>query len=227
MGVAYGSSTIYQATKGIVQDGLVLNLDAAVTDSYDTGTTWRDLSKNSNNVTLVNSPTWSKTKGGIFEFDGSNDRGDVALSTYGSFSMFFFIRYVSIEGGWNFAIDTLTSNGHQMTFHATSSGAGNIGAIVRGNAVTIESYSNLNTKNWFYFGATYDGSTATGYKNGVSVGSTSATGNVDMSQTGIASRYGGNYNNRVDFGPIHMYNRVLTATEITQNFNVTRHRFGI
>ena len=27
MGVAYGSSTIYQATKGIVQDGLVLNLD--------------------------------------------------------------------------------------------------------------------------------------------------------------------------------------------------------
>ena len=43
MGVAYGSSTIYQATKGIVQDGLVLNLDAGVRDSYDGGATWRDL----------------------------------------------------------------------------------------------------------------------------------------------------------------------------------------
>ena len=33
MGVAYGSSTIYQATKGIVQDGLVFNLDAGVKES--------------------------------------------------------------------------------------------------------------------------------------------------------------------------------------------------
>ena len=45
MGVAYGSSTIYQATKGIVQDGLVLNLDAGVKESVD-GTTWYDLSDN-------------------------------------------------------------------------------------------------------------------------------------------------------------------------------------
>ena len=30
MGIAYGTTTSFQATKGIVQDGLVLNLDAAV-----------------------------------------------------------------------------------------------------------------------------------------------------------------------------------------------------
>jgi hypothetical protein len=227
MGVAYGTTTLHQATKGIVQDGLVLNLDPAVKDSYDTGTTWRDLSENGNNVSLVNSPTWAKTKGGIFEFDGSNDRGDVALSTYSSFSTFFFIRYISIAG-WNFAIDTLNST-HQMTFHATSSGAGNIAVIGPGNTlITIDSYSNLSTKNWFYFGATYNGSTLTAYKNGISVGSTSATGNVNMSRTGIAARYGtGEHSNRVDFGPIHMYNRALTSDEVARNFNATRHRFGI
>jgi len=227
MGIAYGTTTLHQATKGIVQDGLVLNLDPAVKDSYDTGTTWRDLSENGNNVSLVNSPTWAKTKGGIFEFDGSNDRGDVALSTYSSFSTFFFIRYMSIAG-WNFAIDTLNST-HQMTFHATSSGGGDIAVIGPGNStvITIDSYSNLSTKNWFYFGATYNGSTVTAYKNGISVGSTSATGNINMSRTGIAARYNGGLYNRVDFGPIHMYNRALTSDEVARNFNVMRHRFGI
>jgi hypothetical protein len=42
MGLSYGTTTLHQATKGIVQDGLVLNLDAGVRDSYDSGTTWRD-----------------------------------------------------------------------------------------------------------------------------------------------------------------------------------------
>ena len=227
MGIKAGEDTFYQAQRGIVQDGLVLNLDAGVDESYSGGTVWRDLSENGNNVSLVNSPTWAKTKGGIFEFDGSNDRGDVALSTYSSFSTFFFIRYIYIAG-WNFAIDTLNGT-HQMTFHASSSGAGNIAVIGPGNPlITIDSYSNLSTKNWFYFGATYDGSTLTAYKNGISVGSTSVTGNINMSRTGIAARYGtGEHNNRVDFGPIHMYNRALTAAEVLQNYNATRHRFGV
>ena len=43
------------ATKGIVQSGLVLNLDAGVSSSYPgTGTTWTDLSCNWNNGTQTN-----------------------------------------------------------------------------------------------------------------------------------------------------------------------------
>jgi hypothetical protein len=39
----YGSTTFYQAKRGIVQDGLLLNLDAGVRESYPrTGNTWRD-----------------------------------------------------------------------------------------------------------------------------------------------------------------------------------------
>ena len=53
MAIQAGETTFYQAKRGIVQDGLVLNLDAAVDASYSGGTTWRDLT-GSNNGTLTN-----------------------------------------------------------------------------------------------------------------------------------------------------------------------------
>jgi hypothetical protein len=67
MGIAYGITTLHQATKGIVQDGLVLNLDPAVKDSYDTGTTWRDLRGN-NNATLENQAVFHKRQWWMFYF---------------------------------------------------------------------------------------------------------------------------------------------------------------
>ena len=45
---------------GIVRNGLVLDLDAAKLDSYPKfGTTWRDITFNQNNGTLVNGPTFN------------------------------------------------------------------------------------------------------------------------------------------------------------------------
>ena len=44
MAINAGDTTYYQAKRGIVQDGLVLNLDAAVDQSYPgNGTIWHDL----------------------------------------------------------------------------------------------------------------------------------------------------------------------------------------
>ena len=58
MAINAGDTTYYQAKRGIVQDGLVLNLDAAVDQSYPgNGTTWYDLSDNGNG-TLTNGPTF-------------------------------------------------------------------------------------------------------------------------------------------------------------------------
>ena len=58
----------------IVSNGLVLCLDAANKRSYPgTGTTWTDLSGNSNNGTLTNGPTFSAGNMGSILFDGTND----------------------------------------------------------------------------------------------------------------------------------------------------------
>jgi hypothetical protein len=71
------------ATKGIVQSGLVLNLDAGVSSSYPTtGTTWTDLSGSGNNGTLTNGPTYSSANGGSIVFDGSNDYASFTSNCY-------------------------------------------------------------------------------------------------------------------------------------------------
>ena len=58
----------------VVEDGLVLYLDAASKRSYPgTGTTATDL-KNGFQGTLQNSPSFSSTNSGAFTFDGSDER---------------------------------------------------------------------------------------------------------------------------------------------------------
>ena len=66
MGLSYNPSS--------VSDGIVLYLDAANPRSYaGTGTTWYDISGNSNNATFVDSPTYLSVPQPYFNFDGSND----------------------------------------------------------------------------------------------------------------------------------------------------------
>ena len=65
---------MYYGTPPIVTNGLVLNLDAANSLSYTSGsTTWYDLSGNNTSGSLVNGPTFSSANGGGIIFDGSND----------------------------------------------------------------------------------------------------------------------------------------------------------
>jgi hypothetical protein len=57
----------------IVTDGLILRLQAANNKSYvGSGTSWKDLSGNGRNFTLVNSPTFSTVRKGKFIFGGTN-----------------------------------------------------------------------------------------------------------------------------------------------------------
>ena len=72
MAIQAGETTFYQAQRGIVQDGLILNLDAAVDESYITGSTWRDLSNNKKDALLINGPSLNKEKGGNLTLDGTN-----------------------------------------------------------------------------------------------------------------------------------------------------------
>ena len=66
----------------IVQNGLVLELDAADRNSYPgTGTAWFDLSGNNRNFTLTNGPTFQNIGGGSFRFDGTNDYATLNIAT--------------------------------------------------------------------------------------------------------------------------------------------------
>jgi len=68
-----------------VPSGYTLFLDINDSDSYGgTGTVISDLSVSGNDLTLVNSPTYTATTPKHFSFDGSNDYGWLANLNYGN-----------------------------------------------------------------------------------------------------------------------------------------------
>lgn len=93
-------STINGGWRGpnIVKDGLILYMDASSPNSYLNnvfGTTWKDISGNGNNGTLVNfgsQTIWNSSNGGSIVFDGTND----LVNNIGSLSTFSFVQNTGV-----------------------------------------------------------------------------------------------------------------------------------
>ena len=67
---------ISRLSSDIVLNGLTLNIDANSSTSYNgSGTTWSDISGNTANITLVNTPTYSSGNPSYFTFNGANQYG--------------------------------------------------------------------------------------------------------------------------------------------------------
>ena len=213
----------------ISTSGLVLALDAGNHISYPgSGTSWTDLSGNSNNGTLTNGPTFNSGNGGSIVFDGSNDY--VALGTSG----FSFGSSAGTLSGWARATTAAVSNGYWIISYgsATTSQSRFIG--IYNQTYYFGGYSNditasgvqLNT--WFNMVGVYDGTNASMYINGVLVsGPTAKTWNTISNNAQIGRQTnGGEYWNG-NIAQVSIYNRALTASEILQNYNATKGRFGL
>ena len=85
----------------IETDGLILRLQAANNKSYiGSGTSWKDLSGNARNFTLVNSPTFSTTRKGKFIFGGTNQYASYAqpiLVNRDQFTWSAFVKFNNIQ----------------------------------------------------------------------------------------------------------------------------------
>lgn len=240
MAIEAGSTTYWQSKRGIVQDGLVLNLDAGVDASYGgSGTTWTDL-KGGNNGTLINGPTFDSANGGSIVFDGTNDyiaSSNAASSIRGGseFTIGFWVKKTASNkdaaiGAWyhssrsGFFIEWYSDN---YIYMGNSSGGYN-------NNTAFFSWTN----NWHYFSGVYDGSASTNAEKGKIY----ANGNLlSLNSTGLNTTSVSTY--AVDFtigkltnyslytnakiSIVQLYNRALSADEVLQNYNATRHRFGV
>ena len=224
----------YEAQKSkfantIVQQGLVLNLDAGNPYSYaGAGTTWYDVSGNGYNSILTNGPTYSTTNGGIINLDGSNA---YAISTVAS------IPASSTVGIWikssNYAAKIpLSIDGDSYTSGPNIFFSGNFinwntgdGA---GNPFTNSSYLD---SNWHYIVVTNDSATnAKLYIDGVLIGTAAyrSTLSTVSNNFWIGRFHGDNdYTINANIGQTQLYNRVLSATEVLQNYNATKSRFGL
>jgi hypothetical protein len=235
----------YNATKerfGIVRDGLVLHLDAGNTDSYPgNGTTWTDLTTNGNNGTLTNGTTFDSANGGSILFDGTNDYVNLGSNSSYNLSNNFTLSC------WVNPSQLGHGNGDELCSLATGSPAPYISYGLEwmdtgrfrfsiGNTsnqfLNYLSNSTYSLNNWYNVVGTYDGSTIRLYVNNVLQNSTSVSTTVTYSanQMTVGTWF-------YDISPsnaltgrishVKIYNRALTASEIQQNFNATRGRYGL
>jgi len=218
----------------IVRDGLVLCLDAADRKSYaGSGNNWFDLSGNNRTGTLtpaVNGPTFSSSNGGSIVFDGSDDYVSGTLPSLSAYTIDL----------WFYSTD-ITSKLIFYIFSGTSSVATGIG--FGGTYVTetnnrwyyaddvpmSNSNMTITTNKWYNLTLTDNGSNSfTFYTNGqLSWGSVPETSR-GLNVYSIGRRASdGAWNAKGNMAITRVYNRVLSASEILQNFNAQRGRFGI
>jgi len=214
----------------IITDNLVLNLDAGTYLSYSPSTSWYDASGNTSYIlTARNSPTYVDAGlASYFTLNGSNQ--DFYLASYGpTFTEMTFNLWVWRNGAQN-GFSGLVSNISRSGFIYDS--AGGSFSYIWNNDVSTFSYSTgLNTTNqtWVMITLTISPTQVKWYFNGIlqhsrnyGHSSTSISNLYIGSDAGLGSRY---YNGRIAM--VQMYNRALTSTEILQNFNATRGRYGV
>ena len=217
----------------IITDGLALCLDAGNTKSYSgSGTTWNDLSGNGNTGTLTNGPTYSSDNGGSIFFDGTNDY--VSLVDNLGDPQQFTIEFWAYPTQLNFD----SNNNYRRIFMpsgASTNGShsvlieqgGNISFRVPGGTTNnMQGSGYSDTNEWGYVVCTYDQSNKKIYFNGSLKNTTAESGvTVDFGSPQIvdpnSQTFKGNISN------FRIYNRALTASEIQQNFDALKGRFGI
>jgi hypothetical protein len=221
----------------VVTDGLVLALDAADRNSYPgSGTTWTDLSGNGNNGTLVNGVGYSGSNGGSLSFDGVDDlcRTTLPVSTLSSiFTVCIFFNLTSLTSSDTVSVSKRlisadASSGSTKWCIGVTPNSDFVFAGAGGNEKTLRFPINLNQI--YFVTLTHNTSTYSLWlDNEIKILNDSS--NINSSSFGnISVACRPNTDDRLWTGNVFscsIYNRALTSTEISQNFNALRGRFGI
>ena len=230
----------------IVTDGLVLALDAANTKSYPgSGTTWYDLSGNGNNGDIRNGATFDAGDQGSINFDGTND--EVRLNGVGVSSWpdpFTMEVWINIPTGavWDGGTDRLSTifanlGGYSGTYGLVKWGnnEGRIGFYLRGDNGGISTYGEgFSRDTWHHLVGTWDGTNTNFYGNGQLVSGpagSARTGSPDTTALtlGLARAFSGSTGAYFEglMANAKYYYKALSASEVLQNYNATKGRFGL
>jgi hypothetical protein len=205
----------------------VLSLDAA---DYSGSGPWID-SIGGKSFTLTNSPTWSSSNGGYFNFVSSSSQYAIcntSLPSMSTWTVGVWHYYTGTETGAAPCIVTETFIGGSINYSLGKNNGGFSSGFFNGGWRVTDGYS-LTSGNWYYIVGTYDGSTIKLYVNNTLVDSTNYTGTPTTSGAGIRlmerwdlSDYWGGRLAIVD-----IFDTALDQTEITTIWNSTKTRFGL
>jgi hypothetical protein len=236
-GAFYGEPNAgWRWTENYVTTGQQANYDVA---SYTSGSTLTDI-KSSVNATLYNSPVYTSGGGKYLTFNGTNTYGitNNLASKLGNTSVVTLLAWIYPTGNGVVVSELGTasplSGWHESVFEITG---GNTLRVGLWNGVGITQLSTSITLNtWNLVALTYNGTTMTGYKNGVSFGTVNFTrsaahlnGNGEHFAIGLsdATNMGSGAYGAFRLGSFQVYNTSLTADEIDRNYMSTAWRFGV
>jgi len=235
---------VQYANGKIVTNGLVLALNAADKNSYTSGSSiWNDLSGNNYNGTVTGSilPTFSTSNGGSLSFLGGG-AGTSYIAEPSIPDSFW------ISGSWSISawvkfnvVNTGTNTDNAIVGHGTVLGTNTYLHLgERGAKVQFGLYGNdiigaipLSANIFYNIVWTHDYTTALKQIYVNSIFDTSG-GTVRYAGVGSNTRIG-SYSVSPGFGlclngnlyNIQFYNKVLSSSEIQQNYNAQKSRFGL
>ena len=218
----------------IVTDGLVFYFDARNLKSYPgSGTACYDLMRNSTTGEAVNSPTYNSD--GYFSFvtdDYLRFTNSTALDNQ-TFSVEVWVKTNNLnQNGFWFEKGTVNAN-YSLFQEGTAircrinNGSGFV------NTISVTTANFMTTSSWYQVVFTFTSGSQVCYINAAVAGTGTTSGTLATSTGGMSiGAYGGysggrGYYYNGDQAIASVYNRVLSASEVQQNFNALRGRFGI
>ncbi len=227
-GLLHFSNVFYSLTFSGSSAVMVLDAGNSFSFSDPASLLANDLSLSNNDGTLTNGVSFSSNNGGTWVFDGANDYISIPKSglLYGTGpkTLMAWARMTVNTGSWQIIMGYGNPGGSSAFFIGvnglTTAGGGFADDIISG---TIS----LNT--WFHLTLTYNSNVATLYLNGLSTISSAKTWNVAINiydgaigrQMNPQQYWNGNITD------VRLYNRALSASEISAYYNATKSRYGL
>lgn len=222
---------------GIVTDGLIMYYDAESSVSYPgTGTIWYDLSPSGLNATMVGTPAFINTTPKSFVLNNPPEQYFSAFRTNTSYTALTFISIIYVT---NFSWGSTQAG---VIFNTASNITGMVISDTSreilynwNDAVATYTYNTglalpLANTGWSYIAVSVSPTLTTFCVNNAfntftySAPSTTIGANLIL---GADNRYSGVRRLRANMAVSQMYNRALSQTELTQNYNYFKGLYGL
>ena len=220
-----------------VTNGLLLYLESSYKSSYKgSGTSWKDISGNNKSGTLLNGATYSQNNNGVIVLDGTDDyiNGTFSHTFTNGWTVEIWVyidsrpSYPDDEGIWRIS----SSGTRRLNLRRTNTSSNSWRYEVTGpNGQTGTSGMQFNATTdgtWSQLICTYDGNTTLrAYHNST----LKKTGTFNIGEVPVSSfQIGENSSSPHLDGSVatyRVYNRELSSSEILQNYNAQKDRFGL
>jgi hypothetical protein len=228
-GIGTGSDSSYlNNTFDVYNEQFEQNLYATPYVNGTRSNTQAILDLTGNNTVTATSLTYASD--GTFSFDGSNSYitlgNDTSLLSGNATTVEAWVK-TNVTGGYKKIFTNGNATGIYLSIGPSPYNT-YFGVVTNGTSGGATWTNNISTTNYTHLVGTYNGSTCILYANGLQVATGAASGTMGTGATVYVSGYasgGERWNGNID--GIKVYNRALSAAEVTQNFEASRSRYRI